>query len=303
MKANSEKGFSLLEMLISVVILLIVSGAALYALTYYQRSYGSTQLRADMHMGVRAALELMAQEVNQAGLLPFGPPRQLSAAVSACPSPCSTPPPVQVTAGGVPNVSSIFVNEKLTIDTGSNQEDVTVTGVNTATSQITAVFTKAHPANAPVNAFGLFPQGIRSTSPNVSSSTLLKIFGDINGDNTLTYVEYDCSGSTLTRTEWQIPSSGGARVFVRTGVLVKDVIPTPCFQYTTASAAGFNFVTSVTVTLSVQTADKDPFTKQRVSMTKSSLNLSPRNLLTGLDLAQAGFTGRLQPIPPLSPPL
>jgi prepilin-type N-terminal cleavage/methylation domain-containing protein len=305
MKANSEKGFSLLEMLISVVILLITSGAAFYALAYYQRSYGSSQLRADMHMGVRAALELMAQEVNQAGLLPsfgppFGPPRQLAAAVSPCPSPCPSPPPVQVTS-----VNSIFVNEKLTIDTGSNQEDVTVTNVNTATSEITAVFSKAHPANAPVNAFGLFPQGIRSTAPNPSSSTLLKIFGDINGDNTITYVEYDCSGSTLTRSEWQILSSGATntRVPVRSGDLVKDLIANPCFQYTTASAGGFTFVTSVTVTLSVQTSDKDPFTKQRVSMTKSSLNLAPRNLLTGMDLAQAGFTGRLQLIPPTSPPL
>jgi len=304
MKLNSEKGFSLLEMLISLVILLIASGTAFYALAYYQRSYGSSQLRADMHMGVRAALELMAQEVNQAGLLPFGPPRKLSAAVS--PSP--TAQLVQVTAGGVPNVSSIFVNEKLTIDTGSNQEDVKVTAVNTATSQITAIFTKAHPANAPVNAFGLFPQGIRSTSPNPSNSTVLKIFGDINGDNTIAYVEYECSGGTLTRKEWQIPSfdvSPAARVLVRTGTLVKDVIvdPTPCFQYTTATASGATFVTSVTVTLSVQTADKDPFTKQRVSMTKSSLNLSPRNLLTGLDLAQAGFTGRLQLTPSTSPAL
>ncbi len=295
MKANSDKGFSLLEMLISLIILLIASGAAFRALAYYQRSYGSSQLRADMHMGVRSALELMAQEVNQAGLLPFGPPRQLPAAVT----PSATAQTVQVTS-----VNSIFVNEKLTIDSGSNQEDVKVTGVNTGTSQITAVFTKAHPANAPVNAFGLFPQGIRSTS----SSTLLKIFGDINGDNTISYVEYDCSGTTLTRSEWQVPSSG-ARTLVRTGTLVTDVIanpgspPTPCFQYATATAAGVTFVTSVTVTLSVQSAANDPFTKQRVSMTKSSLNLSPRNLLTGIDLAQGGFTGGLQPTPTVTPPL
>src|SRR5215470_13523596 len=100
MKANSDKGFSLLEMLISLIILLIASGAAFRALAYYQRSYGSSQLRADMHMGVRSALELMAQEVNQAGLLPFGPPRQLSGGVSASPS-------AQV--AGVSSVSSIFV--------------------------------------------------------------------------------------------------------------------------------------------------------------------------------------------------
>jgi len=293
MKANSDKGFSLLEMLISLIILLIASGAAFRALAYYQRSYGSSQLRADMHMGVRSALELMAQEVNQAGLLPFGPPRQLPAAVT----PSASAQAVQVTS-----VNSIFVNEKLTIDSGSNQEDVTVTGVNTGSSQITAVFSKAHPANAPVNAFGLFPQGIRGTS----SSTLLKIFGDINGDNTITYVEYNCSGTTLTRSEWQVPSSG-ARTLVRTGTLVTDVIanpgPTACFQYATATAAGVTFVTSVTVTLSVQSAANDPFTKQRVSMTNSSLNLSPRNLLTGIDLAQGGFTGRFQPIPTVTPPL
>jgi len=295
MKANSDKGFSLLEMLISLIILLIASGAAFRALAYYQLSYGSSQLRADMHMGVRSALELMAQEVNQAGLLPFGPPRQLPAAVT----PSASAQAVQVTS-----VNSIFVNEKLTIDTGSNEEDVKVTAVNTGTSQITAVFTKAHPANAPVNAFGMFPQGIRSTS----SSTLLKIFGDINGDNTISYVEYDCSGTTLTRSEWQVPSSG-ARTLVRTGTLVTDVIanpgspPTPCFQYATATAAGVTFVTSVTVTLSVQSAANDPFTKQRVSMTKSSLNLSPRNLLTGIDLAQGGFTGRFQPIPTVTPAL
>jgi prepilin-type N-terminal cleavage/methylation domain-containing protein len=295
MKAHSEKGFTLLEMLISVIILLIASGAAFRALAYYQRSYGSSRLQADMHMGVRSALELMAQEVNQAGMLPFGPPRQLSSAVS----PSASAQAVQITS-----VNSIFVNEKLTIDTGSNQEDVKVTAVNTGTSQITAVFNRAHPANAPVNGFGMFPQGIRSTS----SSTLLKIFGDINGDNTIAYVEYDCSGGTLTRSEWQVPSSG-ARTLVRTGILVKDVIanpgspPTPCFQYATATAAGVTFVTSVTVTLSVQTAANDPFTKQRVSMTKSSLDLSPRNLLTGMDLAQGGFTGGLQPIPTVTPPL
>ena len=293
MKANSEKGFSLLEMLVSVAILVVASGAAFYALAYYQRSYSSTQLKADMHMGVRGALELMAQEVNQAGLLPFGPPRRLSGGVSASPS-------AQVAQ--LTSVSSIFVNEKLTIDTGANQEDVTVTAVNTGTSEITAIFKESHSGSAPVNAFGVFPQGVRTTS----TGTLLKIFGDINGDNTNVYVEYNCSGTTLTRSEWQLPASG-ARTLVRTGTLVQDVIANPggtaCFQYSTATASGVTFVTSVTVTISVQSAGNDPFTKQRVSMPKSTLNLSPRNLLTGLDLAQQGFTGKLQPIPTVTPAL
>ena len=56
---RQNEGFSLLELLISLVILLTVSGSAFEVLSYYQKAYLSTEMRADVHSGIRAALALM----------------------------------------------------------------------------------------------------------------------------------------------------------------------------------------------------------------------------------------------------
>jgi len=53
-----------------MAILLVVAGGIFSSLNYYQKSYDSTMLKADMHAGVRGAAELMAQEIGQAGTVP-----------------------------------------------------------------------------------------------------------------------------------------------------------------------------------------------------------------------------------------
>jgi hypothetical protein len=73
---------------------------------------------------------------------------------------------------------------------------------------------------------------------------------------------------------------------------------TSCFTYSTATAAGFTFATNVGLTLTTQTSDPDPQTGSYDTMTKSFLNLSPRNVVAGLALAQAGLTAPLEPTPP-----
>jgi hypothetical protein len=57
------------------------------------------------------------------------------------------------------------------------------------------------------------------------------------------------------------------------------------------------FVTSVGITLSVRTSAIDPQTREYVTMTKSFLNLSPRNVLQALTLARSGYTTRIQNLP------
>jgi len=278
----------LVETMVSMLVLFAVSAAAFNALQYYMRSYGSTRLRADIHMNVRSSLELMSQEIGQAGLLNFTP-RVLTTAVTANQSSQTVP---------LSSVDSIFAGETLIIDNDTNQETITVLAVNTSASQITAVFGKNHAANETVNGIGVFPQGILSSS----TGTELRLFGDINGNGTLVYIKYTCAAAPglLSRSATVITPS--AATASPPTPLVSNIVAnpggTPCFQYAPpVTVKGSTFVTSVAVTVSVRTDTVDPQTGQYVTMTRSFLNLSPRNVVSGYNLALAGYTSRLQATP------
>ncbi len=287
-----DAGFSLLEMMISILILLIVSGTAFQALSYYQKNYLSTQIRVDMHSSVRAAIELLSQEIGQAGLLTFKP-RTLNADITGGSSPQSV---------ALSDLSDIFAQEKLLIDAGDLQELVTVTAVNAST--ITGIFSKNHASGAPVTAAGVFPHGILTDTDGPQ----LQLFGDLYGDGTLVFAQYDCNFATGTFSRSVTPVSAAS--INPSQVLVSNVTQNPpeagppalpmglpCFRFTKKIISGFSFVTGVAITLSVRTAQKDPQTNNYVTMTKSFLNISPRNVLTGLDDAQNAIITRLQTTP------
>src|SRR5437667_223147 len=76
-------GFSLLELMASVSIMMVIMGAIFSMIDYYQKAYGRNQLKADMYENVRGVAELMAQEIGQAGLVDLtGAQPQLSTAVT-----------------------------------------------------------------------------------------------------------------------------------------------------------------------------------------------------------------------------
>lgn len=274
-------------MLVAILLLLIISGTAFQAMSYYQKSYLSTQLRVDMHSSVRAAAELMTQEIGQAGLLSFTP-RTLSAALTANSAAQSVT---------LSSTTDIFVGEKLLVDIGSSQELVSATAVTSAT--VTGVFGKNHASGTTVTAVGIFPQGIMSSS----TSTQLRLFGDLYGDGSLQYAQYDCSpgAGTFSRSITPVSASSISASQVLIGNVIANPGGTPCFQFQTTSISGTSFVTSVGITISVRTAQRDPQTGAYVTMTKSFLNIAPRNVLAGLDDAQNAIIGRLQPTPPNLP--
>jgi hypothetical protein len=240
-----------------------------------------------MHSGMRAALELMTQEIGQAGLLSFTQ-RTVAAAVAESPNAQSVT---------LSSVTDIFVGEKLLVDTGTQQELVGVTAIGG--SSVTGIFNKNHASGAIVNAYGIFPQGIMSSS----SATQLQLFGDLYADGSLVFARYDCDTTAGTLSRSVTPVSAGS--INSSQVLVANIIANPggtaCFQYTSVTNSGFTFVTSVAVTLSVRTEQRDPQTNAYVTMTKSFLNLAPRNVLVGLDSAQNAIISRLQPTPPNLP--
>src|SRR5215471_21872989 len=67
MQTNSERGFSLLELLVSTCILLGIMGTVMTALRQQTQQQQTIWNRTQMHSGVRGATELMQQEVGQAG--------------------------------------------------------------------------------------------------------------------------------------------------------------------------------------------------------------------------------------------
>jgi prepilin-type N-terminal cleavage/methylation domain-containing protein len=283
-------GFSLLELMASVAILLIITAATFSLLSFYQKTYATTQLQADLFQNLRGVTELMAQEVGQAGLVSL-PASQLSAAVTADGAPQTVL---------VSSTTSMFVGEKLLTDTASSQELITLTGVNTVASQITAIFGNNHATGAPLNVAGVFSNGLMTSS----TSNLMQIFGDINADGSLVYIHYNCNplAGTLTRSITTVTPT--VTVSSPSQILLNTVTSSGtanCFQYTSVTSGAFTFITNVTVTLSIRSLTPDPVTHNYLTMTKSFSNLTPRNMLAGLELAKAQFTDRLQPTPPNLP--
>src|SRR5260221_9509745 len=81
--SRRQHGFSILEMMITLVILLGVTGIVMLAMMQMTNTQGSVANRTAMHSSVRSATELLQQEIGQAGkiALPTGGPTQMSTAV------------------------------------------------------------------------------------------------------------------------------------------------------------------------------------------------------------------------------
>ena len=317
---SSQAGFSLPELLISVTVLLIISSAVTSALLQMTSSQRTIWNRTQLHAGVRSATELLQQEVGQAGKISLPGVVTLAAAI---PVVGAQTVGVQVNGAVPATMSGFFIGEKLVVDVGGPtpcvpatpcQETVTVTAVDTAGKQITATFTYPHFANTPVNAFGGFGSGIvpplAGGFPNGSEPSKLKLYGDINGDGNMVYVEYTCDplpGGTgnLYRNVMPYDQAPPKAAPTAGQVLLSNIQTNPggtaCFTYMPNPLPIVNantYVLDVAITLTVNTQVIDPLTKQFQTETKALLNVSPRNVFNVWQLASAGVTERVQPMPP-----
>jgi type II secretory pathway pseudopilin PulG len=281
------RGFSLIEFMVGSLVVLVTMAAAFSVLGKYQKSYQGEQLAADLHQGVRSAMELLSQEIGQAGYLGSSA-RQVQAPIAGN------------TAGqtvAISSTDSIFAGETLVVDAGAAQERVAVTGVDGSNNTVTGIFRNSHNANAPVSTLGTFPQGVMPAP--TSTATRLGMFGDINGDGSLVYVEYNYNLGLGTLTRSITPISAACQNPPL--VLVRNIVANPggtaCFRYKTQALNGLTYVFEVSVTLSTRSTDLDPETKQYRTMT-SSLILAPRNVQAAYGLAVIPATERLQPTPP-----
>lgn len=289
---NDDAGFSLPELLVSVVVLSVVIGVATQLLIQSVNGQRTTWNRTQMHSSVRGAIELLQQEVGQAGLVSLPGPVTLSGAVATG---------VQTIA--VSSTAGMFLGEQLLIDTGASQETVTITAINTASNLITGSFAQVHAAGAPVAVIGGFAHGIVPPSmADGSSGTVLKLFGDVNSNGQMVYVEYTCDTVNRRLSRNMVAWNAASKPALTPAMLLlSNVVAnpggSPCFSYQTEVVAGDTYVTAVAITLSVQTQIIDPVTRQFQVETKTLLNVSPRNVFHTWQMASMQETNRIQPMP------
>jgi len=291
-----ERGFTVAESLIALSILLIVASVVCTGLLRMTEAQGTIWNRSEMHSGVRSATELLQQEVGQAGLITFPAPVTLTSAVGAN----------GVFTVSVTSTTGMYVGEQVMVGSGATMEPVQLANVNG--NQITAFFNILHAIDEPVTVLGGFANGIVPTNlANGSTGTVLKLFGDINGDGSMVYIEYTCD--TAAGNLYRNTMAYNAAVkppLTPDKVLLNNIQANPgnapCFtfqQKTVPIANGptYTFVTDVAITLTVRTQQIDPVTKQLQTETKALLNVSPRNVYNTWELASHNISTHVQPTP------
>jgi prepilin-type N-terminal cleavage/methylation domain-containing protein len=325
-RVRSESGFSLIELLVATGLLLVVSSIVTGALMQMTKSQTTIWNRTEMHSGIRGATELLQQEVGQAGrvsvpgtsaapgVLTLGTAiPALGAGLSCDPgNPLLNAVTVQVSS-----TAGIFVSTAppsamlLTTIDGDAKESVRVGAVDVGASTIRACFNNSHAVGTVLMPLGSFATGIVPPTgmANGSSATVLKLYGDINGDGNMVYVEYTCD-ATVRHNLYRNMMAFDAAVkpaVTASQILLSNIIPNPgsppvdCFTYQTTSmmvqGTPFTFVLDVAVTLTVETEQIDPVTKRKQTETKALLNVSPRNIFSAWMLAGMGYTDRIQSTP------
>jgi type II secretory pathway pseudopilin PulG len=358
MMHKKEFGFTLMETMVALVVLLAVSAVVMTGMMQMMKTEGTITNRTEMHTSVRAATELLQQEIGQAGKisLPTPPPNGWLMTTAVLIPPAANLPWSQAVtfSNDTNNLPVLFEGEWVTVDTGVNKETVQLTCAagpgkcpGLANNWLASFYYNHNPAVAPVPfrlpgsfATGIIPPaaGVMPAPPpgyagypmfpagypyanapgQGSTGTVLKLFGDVNDDGNMVYVEYTCVPGTPAAPGFlyrnQVPYTAAVlppvdpSMIVLTGVLPNPPdaagAAVPCFTYQLQTKDGVNaaandmtFVTDVAVTLTVQTPNQDPQTHQFQQETKALLNVSPRNIYQAYEFATLDYLNRIQPTP------
>lgn len=214
-RPGGERGFSLLELLVSVAILTLLMAVVFQFISTNQRRYRSQQLLAEVSQGGRSAFEVMGQELNQAG---YNPPFSTNKTVGGSGATNPGAPLASLPlAGGSPATSGVFYGSRLVIGNtcaGSpatcTQEEVVVnadTSYGTtamSTTAVPVVLVNSHSPGEPVYSRNYpYASGIlydhRAAGTGLAvADNKIRFFGDIQNTGHLYYGEYrlQCPGST-----------------------------------------------------------------------------------------------------------
>src|SRR5258708_26400057 len=128
MKHKEQTGFTLLETMVSLAVLLAVSAIVMGGMNQMMKTQGTVANRTEMHTSVRDATEVLEQEIGQAGKISLpAPPPGLTTWQMTTPVNVPGTAPVTVPVIFSLGLTTLFDNEQLLVDTGANQETITIT--------------------------------------------------------------------------------------------------------------------------------------------------------------------------------
>jgi Tfp pilus assembly protein PilW len=321
-QSHRVSGFSMLEMMISLAMFLVVSGAVLGLIAAHQKRYQSLEMKSQLGQSMRATMEMVAQDVGQAGsvgilaasgsevggvanqgtLLGSGLVTGSAITLGSAVNSSASSQTVNANGGGY-----FFTGEQIFVDVGALQEEITLTAASSAI--VTGVFKNSHLAGAPIFAVGTFLDGIRTPMPATNTvgtagtgyfSDRLDVYGDMHGNGTLTEVVYYCDPTKNQLTRQEITYPNAATVYTP-AILLNNVVNcastagSGVFSYT--ASPGFSMFPSVSMTLTAQSATLSLETRQYITLTKTLLNVLPRNVLSGYARVNGGDTTEQQPDP------
>ena len=248
MSKHNEHGFSLVELLIASLVLLVLLAWIATVFATGVNYYGGEQRTAQMNGEARTALDIMAMEIAQAGAR-----RDFNTTVSAdlgSGSATSQDVSVESSTGFQPG-------DSVTVDAGGpNQETVQLTAVGA--DNVSGIFLISHATGEAIRFYSLpYITGIVPPAgllPNSSvSTTALNFYGDFYGDGNVYYVEYqyNAANSQITRsiTPLSAASENPAEPFIRN---VKSAA-----SFFTLYSDNEGAVTSVRVDVTVQNTWKN----------------------------------------------
>jgi prepilin-type N-terminal cleavage/methylation domain-containing protein len=313
---KTEHGFSLLEMAASVVIITLLMSAIFSFMLQAQKKFQGNSVTAEANHSARAALEVMTQEIGQAGFNPnFVPNKTCNVVVDAnAAEQCVT----------LSDINQVHPGDWLSVDVGGNNELVKVsgtaaTGACVGANQVKGVFQMDHTTTPfPVISYKMpYPAGILQGT-GTSDNQTLEFFGDVNADGTIQYGVYSLSPTTspattvsvngATYTLYDLNRSITPVTFLSGAVkspaspLAQNVLyntttgqgPTgqPIFGYPNLVTVGIvpNQVTvvgTIVITISVAESPKNIETN-RVAWFTMSTQVRPLNLSAAVAVSQAG---------------
>jgi len=296
---TSDAGFTLVEVMVTTLILLTVSGVVINGVLNMTQLNQTVTNRSAMFAGVRNATALLQQEVGQAGRISLPGPVEVDANAAAGDTKLT-----------VTSNEDMFVGEYLVIGTGDTEETIAISAIAGNDITFAEAFEFKHDKNEPITVQGAFAAGVVpehkpdliTVEPNGSSGTVLKIFGDINGTGQMVYVEYECDLNAHVLYRNQMDFEGAKVKPDVEQILVENVQPNPnnepCFTYQEEKILNNVFVIGVAITLTVRSEEKDPITKKYQQESKALLNVSPRNVFNAWQLYSLLVNNRVQPTPP-----